>query len=137
MCICTNSGQIQMLTKCAQHLLQISNIKIHLNLRFEVPTTVNMKGMVLQHTMWLTSVKVTVFQHRMQLTSEECAAYIFMVTSKMKMEAARSCKLLVCIMPKYINEDPNLHWNVISKCVQTVPTLHAVNVHTAPTKCDQ
>jgi hypothetical protein len=39
----------------------------------------------------------------------------------MKMEAAHSGKLLVCIIPKHINEDPNLHWNMISKSVQTVP----------------
>jgi hypothetical protein len=50
-----------------------------------------------------------VLQRTMQLTSEECVASIFKVTSKMKMEAAHSGKLLVCIIPKHINEDPNLH----------------------------
>jgi len=86
MCICTNSGQIQTVIKCAQHLLQISNTKIHLNLRSEVVTAVNMK--------------VTVLQHTTPLTSEECAAFIFKVTYKMKIEAVRSFKLLVYVMPK-------------------------------------
>jgi hypothetical protein len=95
MCVCTNSRQIQTVIKCAEHLLQISNTKIHLNLRFEVLKAVDMK--------------VTVFQHTRPLTSEECASSIFNVTSKIKIAAAHSFKLFVCVMPKYIKEDPNLH----------------------------
>ena len=125
MCICTNSGQTQTVIKCAQHFLLISNTKIHLNLRSEVLTAVNMKVTVLKHTMNMKvmvlqhkmnmkvtvlqhtmnmtvtvlqhtmnmkvtvlqhtmNVKVTVLQHTMPLTSEECAAFIFQITSKMK-----------------------------------------------------
>ena len=67
-------------------------------------------------------MKVTVLQHTIPLTAEECAASIIKVAFKMKIEAAHSFKLLTCVMPKYIKEDPNLHWNVISIFMQTVPT---------------
>jgi hypothetical protein len=96
MCVCTHSGQIQTIIKCAEHLLHISNTKIHINLRFEVFTPVNMKVMVL-------------LQHTMRLISEECAASIFKVASTMKNEATHSCKMLVCIMPKHIKDGPTLH----------------------------
>jgi len=55
------------------------------------------------------NMKVTVLQHTIPLTAEECAASIIKVAFKMKIEAAHSFKLLTCVMPKYIKEDPNLH----------------------------
>jgi hypothetical protein len=51
---------------------------------------------------------MTVIQHTMPYTSEESAASIFRATSTMKNEATYSSKILVCITPKHIKDNPNL-----------------------------